>query len=312
MRYSKGMDAAALDLARSIVDQHVHAFRKSGRFQRIALPGTPKKLAVNPSPQNSDGRLLCYHCSRVLCLDRFADNQCSGEYAPQHPRAIRRFCIKCGIESRIFKPGSVSRISRWDFHFCKACTSLVCGKFCKGCNKCGSCLGFFEHDRLSSKCPGCCKKTLRFQTYRAAGSNLEQIFESVFEARLIINLLTYSRNQDWKQKAEEFHLATKFRSMDFVFHHGQLELVFFSRSIRNQPTSTEVKWQPAIIHHQSASDSCVLFLDPRLNLVESRSARRLEYLFFPNFIYSFFMASRFSYLLGPFSNIDQSLNSSLM
>jgi hypothetical protein len=263
----------SLDL---LVAGRIRKFLKKGRYQACLsgvdyddpiLPWKRKPFRPSKDTLAAKQKFLCYSCSRTLPRSRFAKRQLSGDYLPRHAQPHKRFCIDCGIKDRIFKPGNEITVHGCAFRLCSTCSIPTLGRFCRDCNTCGSCLGLREHTGPpTSKCPRCDLKTLRNHTDPRTTSLLQDLEESIYRARALINILWACGCDNCCELVDNMEMQP--RPMDLVRQGGQFEIYHFSQIGKLQISEIPNHWAPAIVRFGKDGVARVGFEDPYFNVLD--------------------------------------------
>jgi hypothetical protein len=130
-----------LELHRDIIDRLPILDRESLRstnhyFRSIVKSPTIAELLAAEAIDNE--HFSCSDCLRLLPLKKFSNDMRKGRKGRRGSEAHTRFCVKCGVDRRRYKPGTELMIMEKRYVICKVCyrhTHLV------GSNgACSSCL----------------------------------------------------------------------------------------------------------------------------------------------------------------------------
>ena len=105
--------------------------------------------------------LGCYRCYRTLPYTAFADNQMRGFRGPGGPRQFDRFCVACGVETKIYEPGSRIKRGGKNSWLCGGCWQVKGGKHCPQHGRCEVCLALMSNHQsitMGVDCPLCVSK----------------------------------------------------------------------------------------------------------------------------------------------------------
>ena len=105
---------------------------------------------VELRPRNRDN-YACFKCLRVRSRTAFTINQLGAKTSKDGMYPNERFCLDCGVENKLLKPGTVLVIAGDESCpkvFCGSC-STVQSYFCRKCHWCAACIARTKHFKTS-------------------------------------------------------------------------------------------------------------------------------------------------------------------
>lgn len=82
-------------------------------------------IAEKANWATSRGLYTCKLCIRLRRFNAFADDMKKGKYDRDGKKADTRFCLECGVENALYKPGTLLKIYGKSHVLCRICRRLT-------------------------------------------------------------------------------------------------------------------------------------------------------------------------------------------